>query len=91
MTTVDKDICTRLGQAAASFGRLTNRVWKNKPLSIRTKVQVYEASVLSILLYGDESWATYQLQESNLSAFHTANLFILGKTWEDRMTNEDIF
>ncbi|XP_069996592.1 uncharacterized protein [Penaeus vannamei] len=90
-TSVDQDICTRLGKAATTFGRLTNRVWKNKTLSIRTKVQVYEACVLSILLYGTECWATYLPQESNLSAFHTANLrFILGKTWADRMTDEDI-
>ena len=91
-TTLDQEIATRLGKASTTFGRLTKRVWKNRHLSIRTKVHVYEACVLSILLYGAESWATYRPQESKLSAFHTFNLrFILGKTWEDRMTNEEVF
>ena len=91
-TTLDQEIATRLGKASTTFGRLTKRVWKNRHLSIRTKVRVYEACVLSILLYGAESWATYRPQESKLSAFHTFNLrFILGKTWEDRMTNEEVF
>ena len=91
-TTVDKEILTRLGKASTTFGRLTKRVWKNGHLSIHTKVRVYEACVLSILLYGAESWATYRPQESKLSAFHTSCLrFILGKTWEDKMTNEEVF
>jgi len=91
-TTVDQELSIRLGKASTTFGRPTKRVWKNRHLSIHTKVRVYEACVLSILLYGAESWATYRPQESRLSAFHTFNLrFILGKTWEDKMTNEDVF
>jgi hypothetical protein len=91
-TTLDTEISARLGKAASTFGRLTKRVWKNKHLSINTKVRVYEACVLSVLLYGSECWPTYRHQESRLSAFHTRNLrFIIGKTWEDRMTNEELF
>ena len=64
-------------------------MWKNRHLSIKTKVRIYEACVLSFLLYGSESWATYR---PKLSAFYTWNLrFILGKTWEDKITNEDVF
>jgi hypothetical protein len=91
-TTVDSEISTRLGIASTAFGRLTKRVWNNRHLGIKTKVRVYEACVLSILLYGAETWATYRPQESKLSAFHTRNLrFIVGKTWEDKMTNEELF
>jgi len=69
-----------------------HRVWKNRHLSILTKVRVYEACVLSILLYGSETWATYRCQESKLSAFHTRSLrYILGKSWKDKMTNKDVF
>ena len=91
-TTLDKEVSTRLGKAASTFGALTSRVWRNKHLSSRTKTRVYEACVLSILLYGGECWPTYRPQETRLSAFHTRNLrFIIGKTWEDRMTNEELF
>ena len=90
--TVDSEISTRLGIASTNFGKLTKRVWNNRHLSTKSKVRVYEACVLSILLYGVETLATYRPQESKLSAFHTRNLrFILGKTWEDKMTNEELF
>ena len=82
----------RLGKPSTTFGRLTKCVWKNCHLSTRTKVWVYKACVLSILLYGAESWATYRSQESKLNAFNSFNLrFILGKTWENKMTNEEGF
>jgi len=91
-TTVDQEILIRLGKAATVFGRLNNQVWKNRHLSIRTKVRVYEVCVLSILLFGSETWATYLRQESKLSAFHTRSLrYILGKSWKDKMTNKDVF
>jgi len=90
--TVDSEKSTRLGIASTNFGKLTKRVWNNRHLSTKSKVRVYEACVLSILLYGVETLATYRPQESKLSAFHTRNLrFILGKTWEDKMTNEELF
>ena len=45
-----------------------------------------------MLLYCAETWATYRSQESRLDAFHTRNLrFILGKTWQDKMSNEEVF
>ena len=91
-TSLENEILTRLGKTSTTFGRLTKRVWKNRHLSISTKVRVYEACVLSILLYGAETWPTYRSQESKLTAFHTSCLrFILGKTWEDKIANEDIF
>jgi len=64
----------RLRRAATVFGRLNNWVWKNRQFSIRTKVRVYEACVISIFLYELETWATYQCQESKLSAFDTRSL-----------------
>ncbi|XP_067939462.1 uncharacterized protein [Watersipora subatra] len=91
-TTVDNEISTRLGIASTAFGRLTKCVWSFRHIGIKTKVRVYKACVLSILVYGAETWATYRPQESEISAFHTRNLrFILGKTWEDKVTNEELF
>ena len=90
-TKLDQEIATTLGRASTTFD-LTKRVWRNRHLGIRTKAPGYDACVLSILLYGAKSWATYGPQESKLSAFHYFNLrFILGKTWEDSMTNEEVF
>lgn len=85
-------ISIMIGKTSTNFDRLRNRVWKNKHLSIKTKVRIYEACILYILLYRSKSWAAYRPQKSKLSAFHTQNLrFILAKTWEGKMTNEDVF
>ena len=79
-------------EASSTFGQLTKRVWKNGHLGIHTKVRVYEAFVLIILLYGTKSWASYQPQESKLSAFHPSCLqLILGKTWEDKWQTQRCF
>jgi len=37
------------------FGRL-EYIWKKKRLGIKTKIQLYEALVLSTLRYGAETW-----------------------------------
>ncbi|XP_063590370.1 uncharacterized protein LOC134767242 [Penaeus indicus] len=43
--------------------RLTKRVWDNTMLTINTKMRVYQACVLSTLLYGSEAWTLYSDQE----------------------------
>ncbi|GFO08688.1 hypothetical protein PoB_003519300 [Plakobranchus ocellatus] len=53
---LDKEIDNRLARANSSFGRLYKRVWNNKSLKIKTKIQVYKAVVLTTLLYGSETW-----------------------------------
>lgn len=83
---LEVELGKRLGKAATTFGNLQDRVWSNKTLTTRTKVQVYEACVLSILLYGCESWPSYSHQERRLNAFHMRCLRkIVGISWEDKV------
>ena len=88
---LESELNTRIGKAATSMARLTKRVWENNMLTINTKMQVYQAVVLSTLLYGSEVWALYSHQERRLSAFHLRCLRrLLGITWQDRVTNIDV-
>ena len=88
---LDMELNTRIGRAATTFGRLQSRVWNNTHLSEKLKVRVYEACILSVLLYGSESWPTYRKQEDKLNAFHFRCLRnILGILWQDRVPNTDI-
>ena len=57
---LDKEVDNRLAKASSAFGRLHSRVWNNKHLNKATMISVYRAVVLTTLLYGSESWATYR-------------------------------
>ena len=47
--------------------------------------------VLSILLYGNETWPAYARQEPRLNSFHLRCLRrILGISWQDRVPNKDV-
>ncbi|KAL8572219.1 hypothetical protein ACOMHN_049395 [Nucella lapillus] len=73
------------------MARLSNRVWENSKLTIKTKTQVYQVCVLSTLLYGSESWTLYTHQERRLNTFHLRCLRrILGISWQDRVPNKDV-
>ena len=67
-------------------GRLTTRVWENQKLTTSTKVAVYNACIVSTLLYGSKTWATYSKQKCKLSSFHLRCLCgILGIRWSDKV------
>ena len=60
-------------------------------LTTKTKVRIYEACVLSTLLYGSETWTTYAGQEKKLNIYHLRCLRnILGIHWEDRISNVEV-
>ena len=52
---LDAKLNARIGKAASTMAKLSKRVWENKKLTINTKVKVYNACVLSTLLYGSEA------------------------------------
>ena len=63
----DDRINQQVGKALANFRSLSSRVWNNHPLTIKLKVRVYFACVLSILLYSSKMWYTYNRQENCLN------------------------
>ena len=88
---LDVELNRRLGRANTTMARLSKRVWENKSLTRHTRILVYQACVLSTLLYGSETWTTYMRQEHRLNAFHMRCLRrILGISWEDHITNTEV-
>ena len=49
---LDAELNKRIGKAATTLGRLATRVWENPKLTTKTKMAVYNACVVSTLLYG---------------------------------------
>ena len=79
---LDTELNKRIGQAAAVLVLLRKRIWDNTMLTI--KMKVYQACVLSTLLYSSKSWTLCSCQESRLYTFHLRCLRrILGITWKD--------
>lgn len=50
-TEIDK----RTGKTLTTLALITTRVWENSKLSVKTKIAVYNACVISTLLYGRET------------------------------------
>ena len=89
--TIDEEINRRLARASASFGRLSDRVWKRRGLTSETKLKIYHAVVLPSLLYGSETWTVYSWHLQRLQSFHMRCLRqILNVRWQDMVPNTDI-
>ena len=81
----------RKGQALGAFWKLKS-IWNAKNVSIQLKVRLLKASVLSILLYGSETWITSQQQRNMLDSFATSCYRVmLNVKRTDRVTNAEIY
>ena len=64
------EIKTRLAMATAAMAKLS-RFWKSKTISFNTKMKLFKALVLSILLYGCESWTMTAETTRRIQTFET--------------------
>ena len=88
--TCGEDIKTRVCKAGAAFQRL-NDIWTSKNISKQTKMQLYQSLILSILLYGAETWTTKKDDENRLNVFEMSCLRrILGVSRLDKIRNSHI-
>ena len=79
-----------IGKAANAVNRLLP-VMRHKSIKMPTKTAIYQAVVLSTLLYGSESWNTTVQEEKRLPSFHTRCLRrILCVPWQEPLPNEVI-
>ena len=79
------DLTRRIGLARGMFQNL-HKIWESKELSKSTKIEVYEALVLSVLLYNSETWTLKEAQKDRLRVLEMAFLRkIEGVTRRDRI------
>ena len=87
---IDVEVNSRIAKATAVMAKLNQRVWNNS-LTEKTRIHVYQACVLSTLLYGSESWTTYARHEKKLNSFHQRWLRrILHIKWQDKISNMEV-
>ena len=88
---IDEEVAYRVARASAAFGRLREKVWERRGLSLRTKVKVYRAVVLPSLLYACETWTVYSRHAKQLNAFHMRCLrTLLRVKWQDKIPDTEV-
>ena len=88
---LDSEIAARIQSAAASFGNLSERVWRQHNITPHTKVMVYRAFVITSLLYTSESWTTYAHHIKTLERFHQKCLrHILNIKWQAMVPDTEV-
>ena len=85
------EIQRRINLASSAFGRLNKRVFGNQNLTIHTKIVVYNAVVISTILYGCKTWVPYRRHIRLLEYFHIRRFqLILGLCWWHKVTHSEI-
>ena len=90
-TKVEREVMVRLKKAGTAYQMWRWKVFRSRNLSKTTKLRAFRILVMSILLYGAETWAVTQQDIRKLKTFQMKCLRdILGITLWDRRRNVDI-
>ena len=65
---VEMEVKERIRKARHAFS-LLRQTWKSRKISTKTKLRIFQTNVISVLLYGAESWKTTKGLEDRLDAF----------------------
>ena len=85
------DLSCRKGIAWSAFWSLKS-FWSSKQLLMRLKINIYKTAVLSILLYGCETWTMIKHIEQEIDAFGTNCMqILLGIKCIDKVPNASIY
>lgn len=85
------DIASRISKASQTFNRLRKWVFGRRDLSISLKMKVYNAAVVSVLLYASETWVFTAADLRTLETFQMSSLrAILGISLLERIPNSEI-
>uniref|UniRef100_A0A5F8G352 Reverse transcriptase domain-containing protein n=1 Tax=Monodelphis domestica TaxID=13616 RepID=A0A5F8G352_MONDO len=88
---LNHEINARIQKASQALGRLRCKVLQHSGVSTAMKLKVYNAVVLSSLLYGCETWTLYRKHMKQLEQFHQRSLrSIMRIRWQDRITNQEV-
>jgi hypothetical protein len=88
---LDTEISYRISRAAMAFASLRSTLWGDRRISLHTKVRIFNAVVMSTLLYGSESWAALDSHVHRLEVFQMQCLRVLcGISRRLHMPNEVI-
>jgi hypothetical protein len=84
------DFKCRRGQAWSTFWNMKH-IWRSKALPLKLKLDIFQSTCLSILLYGSEAWVITRDMMAKLNSYATSCYrYTLGIKKTDRIRNEVI-
>ena len=88
--TIQRDLEIRIQRANGAFNQLW-KIWNSRTIRTPTKIRIYKAAVMTILLYGAEVWNTTKKQMKRFEVFHQTSLRrILRIRWYYHVSNEEV-
>ena len=88
---MDVEVNTRLAKASVAFSRLHKNVSDRRSIAMETKIKVYQAVMLTTVLYGCESWTVYQRHARKPKHFYITSLGrLLSLKWQDKILNAEV-
>ena len=86
-----EDFKSRIAKARGIFSQL-KKVWKNRKISLQTKIIIFEARVMTVVKYGSEAWTLRKVDENLLDDFQRNCLrIVLGTRLTDRISNSRLY
>ena len=85
------DVRSRVAQARTAFKTL-DKIWRDRTISTKTKIRLFNSNVKSALLYGCETWSLNQSSLKKVQTFVNGCLRrILRIFWPERIRNEELW
>jgi hypothetical protein len=86
----NEDIRKRIGHARTAYHKL-KAIWSSSQIGRKTKMNLFKSNVLSVLLYGSETWKMTKGDENLLDTFlHKCIRSILKIHWPEKITNLEL-
>ena len=88
----EEDIARRKTLATATMQNM-NKVWvRNKKVSIKKRLKLYNALVKPVLTYNSSTWGITKSQSESIDAFHRKQLRKIWKiNWKNKISNEKLY
>jgi hypothetical protein len=91
VASTESDFKKRIAIAWQAFWEL-EKLWRSRSVPITLKVSIFKAAVITILLYGCESWILGEQLTSRLNSFATnCYRIMLNIKRIDKITNVDLY
>ena len=87
----EEDLKRRMQLAAAQFSKLKN-LWKTKGTALETRLKLYNALIIPILIYNAGTWGLTCEQSEKIDKFHRRQLRqIIKIRWPNKISRQNLY